>query len=861
MYQATLTAGQTSQPMQAGTGSICRLTISSGSGYVQYTTGSFADIGNNVATWTTWPKGAVSATTTDTAGYPMIVRFVCVSGTVAVLLADPSEAEFPANAAIPWESQQSSFSTDASGNVTGLVGPGGNVGPTLYTVSASMPECVLMGSNTNIWIDSGVTLTNSGTFQHTMFRTGNAEFSSVASPIPGVSIYCADEQAAGDGTMRYTSGTTSLAWRSPGDTIYGPEVNISGVTNAATVAIFKLASASATKSIYVYVAPATRSTVERTVKVAEVTGAKAVTWSRTSNVTTVTEAGHQRRVGDFVILFNDTTAMRHGYISAVSASTWTIADTGSNASGSARAYGVRNIRINGNGATLDYNKNGLTISLMSNLHAIILNAVSDVTVEGLQVNNCTKYACLVTGYKNAMFRNFSTYRSVSSDFSGNSDVIHPLGPGRHFVAEDTRAQGGDNIFGIGCADFYDYVFNCPQYGDLSLTDGRITGVWCEDTDEQPVRFYNANGTNVIRNWVVDGVFGTYGATVDSAVAIIMDTMSGGMVDSGQTNIDGLVVISPDAVRSDGTHSFAIKVAGAGTRRNLRFDRVRPRPGNTTLRGTVWFDTGTSAEDASVSFEGGNFSGYLVGITGATTVGRLTVRSTGVLNGDNALGATQRPVVVALDSSTTVLTYLDIGGLVVDDTSSSGTKTSVVWSTGTIGEAVISDVIMLDGDAVVRGNTGAVAGGVLRLRNINANAGFVAVYDAGTPANVAMDTVWHNNAANAVFTTNESTARSIIVRAANCRGGNRFLRNVQGNHTWTISGYGNAPGAGAAIVTDAGTPAWRLDGDWDLITDGALLDATVTNHRAGAKFYNTNGAFGVGVGGYVRGSAAWVRVAS
>jgi len=760
---------------------------------------------------------------------------------------------------VTWGRKDTVVSTDSAG--TSLVSGDGTIGPTLYSRSASLSECILLGSNTNIWIDAGVILTNSGTYQHTMFRTGNAEFSAVASPIPGVSIYCADEQDAGDGTMRYTSGTTSLAWKAPGDTAYGSEISIGGVTNAATVALFKLTSATSGRAIYVYVAPASRTSIERTVKVAAVTGAKSVTWSRTSNVTTVTEAAHQRRVGDFVILFNSTTAMRHGYISAVTASTWTIADSGSDTTGSATAYGVRNIRINGNGATLDYNKAGLTTGLMSNLHAIVLIACSDVAVENLQVNNCTKYACLVTGFKNAVFKNFGTYRAVSSDLSGNSDVIHPLGPGRHFVATDTRAQGGDNIFGVGCSDYYDYVFNLTTYGDLSLTDGVIAGVWCENTDEQPVRFYNANGSNWIRNWVVDGVFGTYGATVDSAVAITMDTMSGGMVDSGQTNIDGLTVISPDAVRSDGTTSFAVKIAGAGTRRNLRFDRVRPRPGNTTLRATVWFDPATSAEDVSVSFEGSNFSGYLVGITGATTVGRLTVRSTGVLNGDNALGATFRPVVVALDSTTTVLTYLDISGLVVDDTSASGTKVSVVFSTGTIGEAVISDVIMLDGDALVRGNTGATAGGVLRLRNINANATFVCTYDAGTPANVAMDTVWHNNAANAVFTCNEATARSIILRAVNCRGGNRFLRNLQGGHTWTISGYGNAPGGGAAIVTDAGTPAWRLDGDWDLITDGALLDATATNHRAGAKFYNTNAAFGAGVGGYVRGSAAWVRVAS
>jgi hypothetical protein len=53
---------------------------------------------------------------------------------------------------------------------------------------------------------------------------------------------------------------------------------------------------------------------------------------------------------------------------------------------------------------------------------------------------------------------------------------------------------------------------------------------------------------------------------------------------------------------------------------------------------------------------------------------------------------------------------------------------------------------------------------------------------------------------------------------------------------------------------------RLTGEGGQI-DGALLDSTVANHAAGAAFYNTNAAFGAGVGKYVRGAATWVRVAA
>lgn len=731
---------------------------------------------------------------------------------------------------------------------------------------ATLTDTLLLGNNATVWIPPGAVITNGGTVQHTMIRTGNAEFASDAQPIPGVSIYCADEvTAGGTGTLRYTHATTSLAWLAPGASGYGAEVDISGVTNAATVAIFTISGASAGQALHVYVAPASRSgVISRTVRLEPVTGARGVTWTRASNVRTVSEAGHGRRVGDFVIGFDPAGDVSHGYITAVTANTYTFPDTGTD-QGSAqtgRAYGVRNITIIGNGATLDYNRDGLSSTGMSNLHAVILNACSDVTVERLQVNNCTKYACLVTGFKKATFRDFSTFRTTSSDTSGNSDVVHPLGPGRGFVAERIRAQGGDNIIGVGCSDYYDYVFNCPAYGDLSLIGGRVTDTWSEDSDQQPVRFYNANGANWIKNWTIDGVFGTYEAAVDSAVAIIMDTASGSMVDSGQTNIDGLTIISPDAVRSDGSASYAIKIAGAGTRKNIRAQRVRPRAGTAASRATVWVELGTTTDDLSVEFESGDFSGYLVGLTGTANVGRLTIRANGKLTGNNELGGGHQPVLCALDSSTSVLGYLDAGGLLLDDVSTSGTKLRGLFNNGTVGEQVWSDVRCVDGDALSRNNTTAAAGGTIRMRNVTWAGDYVGIYDGGAPGFVDIHAVWHNKAANALLTVNDPTARNIRVRAVNCKGGGRFLRNVQANHVWYISGYGNEPGSAAAIVTDAGTPSWRLDGDWDLVTDGALLDATVANHRAGAKFYNSNAAFGVpGVGSYVRGSAAWVRVAA
>jgi hypothetical protein len=68
-----------------------------------------------------------------------------------------------------------------------------------------------------------------------------------------------------------------------------------------------------------------------------------------------------------------------------------------------------------------------------------------------------------------------------------------------------------------------------------------------------------------------------------------------------------------------------------------------------------------------------------------------------------------------------------------------------------------------------------------------------------------------------------------------------------------------PALTSSLVATAG--ALRLQGPSGLSIDGAILDGTVANNAANASFYNTNAAFGTGVGAYVRGSATWTRVAA
>lgn len=728
----------------------------------------------------------------------------------------------------------------------------------------TLPETLLIGSNTVISADPGAVVTSQAAYQHTMIRTGNAEFSAVGTPIPGVTIYCADQASdSGTGTLRYTHATTSLAWQAPGASAFGAEVNISSVVDATTVGIFTIPGASTGQSIYVYVCPATRTgVISRAVRVEPVTGARAMTWTRASNVRTVSESGHGRRVGDFVINFGPSGDVSHGYITDATANTYAFPDTGTDqgTAQAGRAYGVRNIQIIGNGATLDYNKLNLPVTLMSNLHCMILNACSDVHVENLQVNNATKYACLVTGFKNFTTRGFSSYRTISTDHSGNSDTVHPLGPGRGFVANDIRAQGGDNIIGVGSSDYYDYVFNCPQYGDLSLIDGRVTGLWCEDTDEHPVRFYVASGNNWIRNWTVESIQGTYTSAADACVAIITDSMFGGMVDFGGTNIDGLTIISPDAERSDGVISHAFVNRGAGTRRNITIKKLRPRACNATVKATI-LNTSTIESLTVEVDEVPGMSGYIVSNTTGSTINRLRVSGQRVV-ADNALGGGVRAAVVCNDTATSQIDHLTIDLQVLDDASASGNKASLLFNNGIATRVIVSNLVQGAGtDAVIR-NTGSATttSQHVTLRDVTQSGSFVFAADKA-PSALDLVNVNHVGSASSLLLVTDTTG-DIRLRATNVRCVNRFLRNASGNCTYRMAVNGlEINNTALTFVNDAGTPDIRLNGDCNMQIDGTLLNATVGNHAAGSRFYNSAAGFGAGVGAYVRGVSTWTRIAA
>jgi hypothetical protein len=112
-------SGQTSEAYEVGPGA--RVTAT-GSGYVEWTSGTLTDVRNGAATWSTWPKGAST-------GYADTLRRVLIrgvaTGALTVTWDEGERDEGPDDAY--WQEQVPAWSLDSSGNVQGLVGPDGVV--------------------------------------------------------------------------------------------------------------------------------------------------------------------------------------------------------------------------------------------------------------------------------------------------------------------------------------------------------------------------------------------------------------------------------------------------------------------------------------------------------------------------------------------------------------------------------------------------------------------------------------------------------------------------------------------------------------------------------------------------------------
>ena len=209
----------------------------------------------------------------------------------------------------------------------------------------------------------------------------------------------------------------------------------------------------------------------------------------------------------------------------------------------------------------------------------------------------------------------------------------------------------------------------------------------------------------------------------------------------------------------------------------------------------------------------------------------------------------------LEAAASQIDQLRIVGTSLEDVSSSGTKATLVLNKGVASRAFIDNVNGSALESVWRQAIGSSAATTLALSNVDVDATYCMVNDVAiattklSNVRVRTGTVFHSGAAG-----------TFRVDAVGCQFDARFIRNAAGAATWTVSAQ--ACSAGTPLQVDAGSPTIRIGaGGWCMSLDGTLLDATATNHAVGSGFFNSNAAFGAGVGAYVRGSATWARVAA
>lgn len=160
MNTIQLRAGQTSQAFPLGIGSVASLStnnVGTWSAYIEYSFDTQEKINSNTATWTTWPRGTVTAPTQGAALFPMFARATCLTGNIQAFFGDPTG--LTAIQAIPWDTSLSLITP--SGVLAGAVVP--------TTTWANRPLPVTSYPNATIRITDvgGNTGTGGGSFFYT----------------------------------------------------------------------------------------------------------------------------------------------------------------------------------------------------------------------------------------------------------------------------------------------------------------------------------------------------------------------------------------------------------------------------------------------------------------------------------------------------------------------------------------------------------------------------------------------------------------------------------------------------------------------------------------------------------------------
>lgn len=651
-------------------------------------------------------------------------------------------------------------------------------------------DSVVTTDNSTVFIAAGVVIKKLANANRSIFTNSNANRAYTGSlpNISGVTILYADTQAAGSGTLSYTNSGQTLKWAAPND-------SVGGAVSVGAGGVFKLASASAGRALYIrvsanYLPGADKSDL---VKVSGTKGAQSCTCSLTSNVMTVTETAHGRAVGDSIDvrgLVTGTAGNGSWEIATVpSADTYTVNITASNfGAESAAVFGSKNIAIVGDGI-IDGNGANQTAGAFNENYDILMRNVTNFRTQGLRFLNNQQRAISVYGCTNHTLQDH--------ECTGTKVFCQWEGPGNRIVVRNIKSQGTDDLLAwTNTANTGTYSWNGGALGDF---DNVVV------SDIEAAGHLNMLKITGSAGYTFKSMtFSKLRGTITNAVAAIVDdtsSLTGGAANNLTFN---------DVDCTVGASGQDITVTMTGTIKNLNINGLRH---NATGTCSVALGSGTTVNSCLIN-------GHISVDAGETSSIVLSGGTVGVL---------------AIDNFRYNLNASGAGGVYI----SAGTPSLLRFTNGHVTGANTKHLLSYEGtpanvmmdniwagtiaDLVANGG-GASTGTVIQISNFNGTPKFIAQLSRNCTLNLS-------NIAG--------TFSSLMVYAY----GSTTLTLNANNITTTSTHLATD---GTALVNVNG-PSLKVD-----------INTTKVNRTDGSVVYNTNSALGtLGAAGLVvcQGTAA------
>lgn len=484
-------------------------------------------------------------------------------------------------------------------------------------------------NDTTIYLGPGVTLRSFGTTRFSMFGNGNASYPSTG--MQGVSILCAsDGTTVGTGNLRQLTGPARLAYTAPGDT-EGATVDVSALTSGA--ARVELSSANGKK---LYVAVVTASLLGAgsvSVRIVGTRGALPVTWSRTSNVTTVTEAGHARLPGHAVVSFGTNFAANIYVETSIPGTSWTFTDSRSNSSGSGEVLGKYNVNITGPG-TIDY---GMALgtsprSLGNDRNTIQFLGLSNWSVVGPMIYDGSKYG--VSGQACSVYD--INVRGYADNASSSTAIVQMNGKCRRGNIK-VSGKSTDTTVAFVAGDYPVQTLIFPNdEGGCSFDDHEVRFSDSVDSAFEIVRLVGAASTP-IRNTRIYGANHNIKSGSTKIVSVFNDTS---VYLGTETLVEGLLIDGIIPSKQGTTQCNIVDLKAAGTTKSsgvviqnceLGYPIEAIGQGAIVISGGNWADITVR----NMYQRAATWQGNVVITTGTCTIDNLSIKESHIRI-DNAL---------------------------------------------------------------------------------------------------------------------------------------------------------------------------------------------------------------------------------